>query len=84
MAAPNAPVYCGRDGTHTAQDKAVSRGRTMPNCGATSPVKQRLTPRPARTFLLLGAPYPLVAPQFTETIERLIREWAVVERVFRV
>jgi hypothetical protein len=56
----------------------------MPNCGATSPVKQRLTPRPARTFLLLGATYPLVAPQFTEAIERLIREWAVVENDVRV
>ena len=56
----------------------------MPNCGATSPVKQRLTPPQARTFLLLGATYPLVAPQFTEAIERLIREWAVVENDVRV
>ena len=84
MAAPGRPWYCGRDETHTAQDKAVSRARTMPNCGATSPVKQRLTPHPARTFLLLGATYPLVAPQFTEAIERLIREWPVVEKSFRV
>src|ERR1035441_6360272 len=31
MAAPSAPVYWGRDETHTAQDKAVSRARTMPD-----------------------------------------------------
>src|ERR1035441_8004567 len=40
MAAPRAPVYCGRDDTQTAQDKAVSRARTMPDCSATPPVKQ--------------------------------------------
>ena len=50
------------------------RARTMPDCSATPPVKQRLTPGPARTFLHLGAPLPLAAPQFTEAIERLIRE----------
>jgi hypothetical protein len=56
----------------------------MPDCSATPPVKQRVTPGPASTFQLLGAPYPLIAPQFTEAIERLIREWPVVERAFRV
>ena len=40
MAAPNAPVYCGRGDTKTEQDKAVSRARTMPDCRATPPVKQ--------------------------------------------
>ena len=40
MAAPSAPVYCGSGETCTAQDKAVSRARTMPDCSATPPVKQ--------------------------------------------
>src|ERR1035441_2114029 len=49
MAAPSAPVYWGRGETRTAQDKAVSRARTMPDCSATPPVKQTggVTVRPA-------------------------------------
>ena len=39
-AAPSAPVYCGWDDTHTAQDKAVSKARTIPDWSATPPVKQ--------------------------------------------
>jgi hypothetical protein len=51
---------------------------------AQSQVHARFKLGTSHVFLLLGAPYSLVAPRFTETIERLIREWAVVERVFRV
>jgi hypothetical protein len=51
---------------------------------AQSQVHARFKPGTSHVFLLLGAPYSLVAPQDAEAVERLIREWAVVERVFRV